>query len=347
MCKSFYLPHFFIVLAVFSCRKDPSVEPHEATLIDPDLPAGLPPMTVPADNPFTQEGIALGRKLFYEKRLSGDNTLACAGCHAPEAAFSDPRQFSEGITGALGNRNSMALINLGYNTSFFWDGRAETLEDQVLEPVPNPIEMHQNWPDAVAKLENDLTYQYLFFQAFGTHVIDSIKVSKAMAQFLRTMVSGNSRFDQSQQGLIALNSMEQSGAVIFFTEEGDCFHCHGGPMFSSLTFHNNGLDAVHNDHGRAIVTGDPDDIGKFKAPTLRNIAYTAPYMHDGRFATLDEVINHYSEGVHWSPTIDPNMKKADQGGLHLDPQQKAQLKAFLLALSDPEFVNNPDFSDPE
>jgi cytochrome c peroxidase len=317
-------------------------------------------MIIPEDNPMTVEGVELGRHLFYEKRLSGDNTMACAACHLPANGFSDPNQYSVGIDGEQGNRNSMALINLGWQNFFFWDGRSKTLEDQILEPVPNPIEMHQSWKDAVAKLNADVKYRNMFFRAFGEEGIDSTKVSKAMAQFLRTMISGSSKYDvmykfengytltAAEQAILPTVTPEQWGGYDLFKSlsGADCFHCHNGPLMQVQKFSNNGLDLTFTDLGRGAVTGNPNDNGKFKVPTLRNIALTAPYMHDGRFATLDEAIEHYSSGVHQSATIDPLIEFAFQGGVQLDAGEKNLLKQFLLTLTDNEFINNPKFQDP-
>lgn len=324
------------------------------------IPQGFPQMPIPSDNPMTVEGIALGRYLFYEERLSGDNTQSCASCHSPAAAFSDaPNQFSTGIDGLTGDRNSMALMNLGWGTSFFWDGRSPTLEQQILEPVTNPIEMHETWPNAIAKLQADEAYRQLFGSAFGGTEIDSLKAAKAIAQFLRTMISGNSRFDQALRFEIALTPEEQNGIQLTQLEGGfppdvpagqggaDCFHCHphGGGLFTDGVIRNNGLDAVFTDLGLGGITGLPQDMGKFKTPSLRNVALTAPYMHDGRFQTLEEVIDHYDSGGHASTTIDPNMKYTT-GGLSLTPQKKAELLAFLNSLTDMDFVTDPAFSDP-
>lgn len=343
---------------ILSCKKDKVSYTSTPYVID--IPTHFPDMPIPADNPMTVEGVELGRALFYEKQLSGDNTMSCATCHSPEYAFSDNDQFSAGITGQLGNRNSMALINLGWQNFFFWDGRAATLEQQILQPVPNPIEMHQKWPDAVAKLEASNDYQTMFFKAFEEPGIDSIKVSKAIAQFLRTLISAESKFDvmyKSQNG-ISLNSSEQAVLNTVTAEEwggydlfqdlngGDCFHCHNGPFMQVQKFSNNGLDDNFTDLGRAMVTQNPNDEGKFKVPTLRNIALSAPYMHDGRFQTLDEVIEHYSSGIHQSATIDPLIEFAFQGGVQLDANEKQLLKAFLLTLTDESFVNNPAFQEP-
>jgi cytochrome c peroxidase len=312
----------------------------------------LPEALIPANNPQTVEGIALGRKLFYDPILSGDNTQACADCHSPQNAFTDERQFSIGIDGIAGNRNSMPLFNMAWNfdAKFFWDGRAGSVEEQALGPVENPIEMHNTWENAVASLQATSEYPQLFAEAFGTSVIDRTLVTKAIAQFERTLISANSKFDQHLLGTATLTPSEMNGLAVFMDEtKGDCFHCHGNPnspLWTDNIFHNNGLDEVITDRGLGAVTGDPRHFGLFKSPSLRNLAYTAPYMHDGRFATLDEVINHYSEGLVFSETIDPLMKTIAQGGVQLSESDKADLKAFLLTLSDPSFINNPDYQDP-
>ena len=306
---------------------------------------------IPVNNPQTVEGIALGKKLFFDPILSGDNTQACANCHAPENAFTDISRFSNGIDGSLGNRNSMPIFNLAWNydEKFFWDGRVFSLEHQAFQPVTNPKEMKANWVDISLKLQEHTEYPTLFQQAFGASTIDSILVTRAIAQFERTLISANSRFDKHLLAEITLTAEELEGFNVFMDEtRGDCFHCHGNannPLWTDNIFHNNGLDAVVTDLGLGEVTGDPADNGKFKSPSLRNLAFTAPYMHDGRFNTLEDVINHYSEGLQSSPTIDPLMKKVAQGGVQLSPEDKINLKAFLLSLSDETFINNPDFQN--
>jgi len=311
----------------------------------------LPPK-IPGNNPQTIEGIALGRKLFYDPILSADGTQACADCHLAENSFTDSEQFSTGIDGSVGTRNSMPIFNVAWNfdEKFFWDGRARSLEDQAFGPVVNPIEMNNTWPNAVASLQGTNTYPNLFLEAFGTSTIDSVLVSKAIAQFERTLISGNSRFDRHLLGENVLTESEINGFNVFMDEsKGDCFHCHGSdlsPLWTDNIFHNNGLDASFSDNGLGDITGDPLDMGKFKSPSLRNLAYSAPYMHDGRFNTIDEVINHYSEGLVFSETIDPLMKTVADGGVQLSDEDKADLKAFLLSLSEPGFTTNPDFQDP-
>ena len=304
---------------------------------------------IPSNNPLTEEGVALGKKLFFDRKLSGNNTQACASCHKPQNSFTDNTRFSNGIDGVFGSRNSMPLMNLAWNFTdkFAWDGKELGLERQALEPVKNPIEMHGNWANVVEKLQQDPEYPTLFLRAFGTTTIDSSLVTKAIAQFERILISGNAKFDQYLLGNATLSLEELNGFTIFMDEEkGDCFHCHGSdnnPLWTDNGFHNNGLDSTFDDLGLGAVTGDPNDNGTFRSPSLRNLNFTAPYMHDGRFATLEEVINHYSEGLQFSSTIDPLMKKVNQGGVQLTPQEKLDLKAFLLTLTDPEFINNPDF----
>ena len=305
---------------------------------------------IPLNNLQTKEGIALGKKLFFDPILSGDNTQACVDCHAPENAFTDSARFSTGISGTLGTRNAMPLFNLAWNydEKFFWDGRSFSLEHQAFIPVRDPAEMRSIWADVVEELQKHPDYPQRFNEAFGTSKIDSTLVTKAIAQFERTLISANSKFDKYLLGQAELTPSELNGFKVFMDEEkGDCFHCHGSdknPLWTDNIFHNNGLDTSFSDLGLGEVTGDPADNGKFKTPSLRNLAYTAPFMHDGRFETLDEVINHYSEGLKNSSTIDPLMKKVNQGGIALTSSDKADLKAFLLALSDEEFIVNPVFN---
>jgi cytochrome c peroxidase len=349
----------FSFLFVFvACRKDKA--DYTPTPYQLKVPSHFPDMIIPSNNPMTVEGVELGRFLFYEKQLSGDNTMNCASCHMPQHSFSDANKYSVGIDGVFGNRQSMALINIGWENFFFWDGRETTLESQILEPVTNPIEMHQSWKDAIHKLNADVKYRNRFFRAFGEEGVDSVKATKAIAQFIRTMISSESKFDVMYkfENNMALSTAEQAmlstvdldewaGYDLFKSLNGaDCFHCHNGPLMRVKKFSNNGLDATFSDLGRGGVTQNPEDHGKFKVTTLRNIAFTAPYMHDGRFNTLDEVIEHYSSGIHMSPTIDPLIEFANQGGVQLDAQEKYLLKKFLLTLSDYNFINNPSFKDP-
>jgi cytochrome c peroxidase len=303
-------------------------------------------MIIPVDNPMTEEGVELGKRLFYDPILSADNSQSCASCHIQASSFTDNRRFSVGIDGEEGFRNAMSLINAGWLGELNWDGSAGILETQAFEPVTNPVEMHNTWPQAVNDLKNDPDYPELFFKAFGTYDIDSTHVSKAIAQFERTLISSNSRWDRYLRGEVQLSLAETRGFEIFFTEKGDCFHCHSTILFTDNDFHNNGLDSIFTDTGLNRVTGDPNDIGRFRTPTLRNVELTGPYMHDGRFESLEEVIDFYSEGVKFSPTIDPLMKNVDQGGVRLTRQEKNDLIAYIKTLTDTTFVTNPEYSNP-
>lgn len=346
----------FVLSFVFISCEDDGIDNYTRYSPTP-LPLEIPKIfsiniidpVIPINNPQTLEGVALGRKLFFDPILSADNSQACADCHSPANAFTDSDRFSEGIDGVTGSRNSMPLFNLAWNydEQFFWDGRSFSLEKQAFIPVTDPIEMHSDWKINANKLQNHKEYPDLFEKAFGISKIDSTYVTKAIAQFERTLISANSRFDKHLLGELTLTAPELNGFNIFMDEtKGDCFHCHGNannPLWTDNDFHNNGLDALIIDLGLGAFTGNPADNGKFKSPSLRNLPFTAPYMHDGRFATIEEVINHYSEGLQNSTTIDPLMKSINNGGVQLSDLDKIDLKAFLLSLSDSEFINNPNF----
>ncbi len=304
-----------------------------------ETPEGFPNMNIPSNNPTTVEGVALGEKLFKDSILSANNTQACISCHKQTSAFSDPNQFSVGIDHMQGTRNASVLINLGWNNSFNWDGSASTLEEQAFEPVVNPIEMHNTWTNVEEKLNESPEYLQLFKEAFNIDYIDSNHVVMAIAQFERTLISANSKFDRYLRGEEQLTASELGGYAIFNSEKGDCFHCHGTQMFMDNSFHNNGLDTEpFLDLGLSGVTGNSSDNGKFKTPTLRNIEFSAPYMHDGRFSSLEEVVEHYNSGGNYSSTVDPLMKKLGIG-LQLTNQEKQDLIAFLRTLSDENFIS--------
>lgn len=376
MKHKIYLIGIALISLLAACKKDdpdPTPNPPAAcadcgcetsdftntTPMDLELPAYVPPMPIPSDNPLTHEGVELGRYLFWDPQLSLDGTISCGSCHAQEFAFSDNNQFSTGVGGAVGFRQSMSLVNLAWANKFFWDARANTLEGQVFHPILDPIEMNETVLGVVEKLQDDPQYPPMFDAAFGSTCIDSVRIAKAVAQFLRTMVSFNSRLDQVLHGPEIFTQQEFNGYELFQLEGGDpadgqggqwgadCFHCHGGSFtfFTDHQLHNNGLDSVFSDPGAGGITGNPLDMGRFKTPTLRNVALTSPYMHDGRFQTLEEVVDHYDSGGVPSPTIDPFMKYT-QGGLQLSAQDKADLVAFLEMLNDEEFINNEAFSDP-
>jgi cytochrome c peroxidase len=341
------------MLLLHACAKtkdEPATyNPVAASIAVPDFVTSFAgDMKVPADNPLTVDGIILGRKLFYEKLLSNNNSISCATCHNQAEGFDDKRPFSQGTNGAFGNRNAMPIVNLAYSSRFFWDGRRNSLEGQAHDPVTNPIEMAEKWPVVVGKLQMSSNYADLFYKAFGTRIIDSTLVVKAIAQFERTLVSFNSRFDKYYYlgDSMALTAQEKNGLALF-TGKGMCDNCHRmNTLFTDNMFRNNGLDVAPRDGGLMKFTGLPSDNGKFKVSTLRNIAETSPYMHDSRFATLEEVVEHYSSGIKEnSPNLDEHMP-AFGSGLNLTPDEKSDLVAFMRSLSDTAFLNNAAFSDP-
>ena len=329
--------------------------------------ATFPLPDLPRDNPLTVERVELGRALFFDKRVSGNNSQACAGCHAPDKAFTDGRRTARGADGRLGSRNSMPLFNLAWKKEFFWDGRAKSLREQVLQPIQNPIEMHQSLTNLVAKLSairgrgpaEDQTpeatngpqlsgvtdYPARFTAAFGSPEITAEKISLALENYLLTLTSYDAKFDRVLRGEETFFPEEQRGFELFSGEfsprsgqfGADCFHCHGGPLFQSQGYANNGSDGALTDLGRERVTGRASDRGKFAVPSLRNVALTAPYMHDGRFRTLEEVVEHYATGIPRSPTLDPNLAKHPDGGVPLSAADKRALVAFLKTLTDAQF----------
>lgn len=360
MMKARFCVMLLMSVALFSCKEDKVPDPTPYAF---DIASGYPQPLQPVDNITTEQGVELGRRLFYDTRLSANNAMSCGTCHKQEFAFTDQNQFSTGINGQVGNRNSMSLVNLAFNQNqhFFWDGRAATIEKQVFEPVRNPIEMASNWTAVVQKIKAEEIYPPMFEKAFGSEDIDSSKISNAIAQFLRTIVSFNSRFDKWARGEGQLTAQEQNGLNLIQSQtKGDCFHCHNSAdkLFSRYGHTNNGLDpqsAWSNpnfDFGHYNVTGNNSDKAKFKVPTLRNVMLTAPYMHDGRFATMEDVlINHYLTGGQVSETIDPLMEYSPQimpnnPGLNLTPQDVQDIIAFLHTLTDTELTTNPQFSNP-
>ncbi len=301
----------------------------------------FPVPDLPRDNPLIEERVALGRALFNDTALSRDGTIACASCHQSASAFSDPRRYSIGVQNQVGKRHAMPLFNLAWKTSFFWDGRAPSLRAQALVPIQDPAEMNETLDRVTAKLAASPTYSRLFSAAFGSPEITAEKLGLALEQYLLSLTAYESKFDLAMRGKAALSDDEKRGFELFMTEYdprtgqlgADCFHCHGGPLFSDHQFHNNGLAAT-DDEGRYGVTHLEPDRGKFATPGLRNVARRPPYMHDGRFATLEEVVAHYSTGIHRSPTLDPNLAKHPQGGLRLSAADQRALVAFLKTLTD-------------
>ena len=349
-----------LLIVTQACTKDDKPLPaitHDTTPYALNYGAFPPPPIAP-DNQLTRQTVQLGRMLFYDKRLSGNNTQACASCHRQEHAFTDTARFSLGILGFKGGRNAMSAFNMAWNVNeYFWDGRVQLLRDQSLMPIQDSLEMHETLPNVVAKLKADKTYTDQFIRAFGTPDITPERISLALEQFMNSIVSVNSKYDRVLAGQETLSPSEARGRKLFFTEYNaffpdssgaDCAHCHSGFNFSNNQYMNNGLDeaAAQDDLGRENVTGNPMDRAKFKVTSLRNIALTAPYMHDGRFKTLEEVIAHYNTGLKASPTLDLALEQTRGTGLMLTPQDIADLKAFLLTLTDDDLLTNPEYASP-
>jgi cytochrome c peroxidase len=322
---------------------------------------------VPQDNPLTQESVELGRRLFYDPRLSGNNTVSCSTCHMQRLAFTDGRPTAVGVSGKPLAFNSMSLANLMWGPRhFFWNGRASSLEEQALVPIQHPDEMAQDLNELVKELGEDETYRELFDVAYGE--ISPATVAAGLASFQRTLVSSNSRYDQFLRGEIELSEIEEVGRKLFMAHPdakasrrgANCIDCHSQFLTSGFNtrfdgFTNNGLDTEENlPAGLQEVTGRPEHRGMFKVPTLRNIALTAPYMHDGRFNTLEEVLNHYDHGIRKSSTLSPLIMEADnlhkdsgdRISLNLNDRERTGVIAFLHTLTDEEFATAKRFSSP-
>ncbi len=343
-------------LLLIGCKKDKPDEnnwqPYNPTSVEIINPfSNFPDMEIPEWNKTSEEGIRLGRKLYYDNILS-TNGKSCSTCHPQNLSFTNP----------ISSPNEMDIlphINLGWNSEFGWNGGTKWLDSVALADLEEGnIFLNANNDSIKARFERHPVYQEMFWDAFGVLIIELSEperqkyISYALAQFMRTMIAGNSRFDRYLLGENVLTPEEIEGFNLFMREDkGDCFHCHGdsyNPLWKDNLFHNNGLNSAHIgvDQGRFLVTGDPTDMGKFKTPTLRNVELTGPYMHDGRFSTLEEVVNFYSTGLQNSPTIDPLMKNVTSGGAMLNPTEIGYIVAFLKSLTDYSFTTNSNLSAP-
>jgi len=366
-----------LLVAFEACNKNdkPIVkELYQPTPYEIEIPFGFPnKLNIPDDNPMTVEGVELGRYLFYDGRLSGrtnpDSLMTCASCHLQSRSFEAgidnpdfPGGHPVGLLGIQTHHVMLPLINLVWNHSgygwngFLWpdnpDENMRNLEDMVRLAVLAKDELDGDTTQVTHLFQNIKGYPELFRKAFGSDKITFKNIERAIAQFVRTLISSNSRFDKYMRGELQLTKSELQGYMLFTTEEGaDCFHCHGGfgnPLFSTHLFYNNGKDTVFSDPSdRFSITGDPMDIGAYKATTLRNIEFQGPYMHDGRYNTIEEVIDFYSHNVKWSPSISPLMHHVNRGGVQLTPTEKADLLNFIRSLRDDEFLTNPNYAKPE
>lgn len=324
-----------LVLSVFSCKRNDEVPKSSFTPYEIQIPKRFPPMEIPSYNAMSVERVALGRKLYYDPILSNDGR-ACASCHYQNIGFTSDN-FP--ITPVLPH------VNLGWSKNFLWKGEKTcSLEDMMM------YEVNEFFQTDINKLNADNTYRDLFFKAYNVQNITSQNVAYALAQFFRILNSGNSKFDKYRRGEAVLTPNERNGMITFFTEKGDCFHCHNEIFLTDNSFHNTGLDSTFDsfDKGRYDVTGDASDIGKYKTPTLRNCALRDRFMHDGRYTTLEQVIEFYNSGVHQnSPNIDPLMTLPfKETGLHLTQADKDDLLSFLKTFTDTTFINNPELSKP-
>ena len=344
MKSYFYIILIISVLPLVSCKKDVSGKPNPELPIDVDdsyiynTPSYFPALNYPNDNKPTRRKFELGKKLFFDKLLSKENAISCGSCHFQNLAFSDSVQFSIGSAGQLGERNSPTLTNIGYNSNFFWDGGVPTLELQALVPLDNHKEFDLPYDSLLLRLNNNSNYKQLFKAAFNEDATLN-NYTKALACYQRAFISGNSKYDDYfyRNNSKAFTASELSGFQLFINPTIGCNSCHSGFNFTNGGFENNGLSVNYKDAGRYKVTGYIQDLAKFKVPTLRNVALTAPYMHDGSFATLTQVIDHYDSGGQAHSNKSPKVKP-----LNLTTQQKTDLVNFLKTLTDDEFIKNQD-----
>jgi cytochrome c peroxidase len=329
-------------LLLAGCRAEDVAVP-EGPVPGSTLPANFPGPVYALDaNPPGQAAFALGRSLFYDARLSRDGSVSCGSCHQQFAAFANQgHRRSHGVGGQLGTRNSPALQNLRWKPNFFWDGGPNNIETLPLAPITNPLEMAETLPNVLRKLNADANYPRRFAQVYGLGPIDSYQLLRALAQFTADLTSAGSRYDQvvRGEGVATLSAAEQRGRVLVAQK---CASCHATDLFTDESFRNNGLSASFGaDSGRAHITGRASDVGRFKVPSLRNVALTAPYMHDGRFATLADVLAHYDHGVVVSATLDPVLRPtAGPPGIPLTAAEQADIIAFLHTLTDVAFVQD-------
>jgi cytochrome c peroxidase len=356
MKKSLYLFITLLILltGITSCGDCP-VSENDTPYTFPK-PSHFPSPSIPADNPLTVNKIKLGRMLFYDKALSEDQLISCASCHKQQLAFASDKALDTKVHGGTTKRNSMPLFNLVFSPNYFWDGRTNTLEATCLDALKD----EQNFQEGYIKsrLFGRYDYKELFKIVFNTENPTEDMVAKCLASFIRTMISANSPVDRGvKEGNVNkyLSAQAQQGKILFESEDGDCFHCHGAiqglPQMTDNLFHNNGLDSVqdpskYKDFGYGKVTGNASDNSKMRTPALRNLSYTKPFMHDGRIPNLDAVLEHYNRGVKLNVNIDVLMEKRFQGGINLDPVRTAQLKAYLLSFDDPDFISDTAFSSP-
>jgi len=336
---------FFAILIsniISSCKKD--IDIAGIQLLQQEIPDGFPqPVYNFEDNPLSKEGIELGRKLFYDTRLSADNQISCGSCHEQKAGFGTfEHDLSHGVFNSHTDRNAPVLFNLNWSTSFHWDGAFTSLKEEATQPILGHIEMGETFEGIKNKIKDDKEYQDLFKKVFNTSAIHPIYIVKALSQFTGSLVSANSKYDRVKKGTTTFTAQEESGYQIF---KANCATCHPEPLFTDYSFRNIGLPIDHHleDFGRMRVTGKKEDSLKFKVPTLRNTYISSNYMHDGRFGTLQQCISHYRTNVQAGPTLDPLLVN----GITLTNTQSDNLLLFLRALTDSNFIQDPRLSKPQ
>ncbi|HEY8402791.1 MAG TPA: cytochrome c peroxidase [Cytophagaceae bacterium] len=331
----------FLVVVLASFRTEYAYRPGKKNY-ELKIPVGFPKPYIPEDNQLTEERIALGKMLFFDPILSSDKKISCASCHIPQNSFTDSTRLSLGVNGAMGDRNSMPLINLAWSNSFMWDGGVPSLEQQILNPLTNHKEMNMKVEEVIDRLSSHPLYPKLFKKAYGTKP-DAASLFKAIASFERTLISANSKYDRFYYGKdrSVFNESEYRGYLLFNSEKAHCASCHSGFNFTNNTFQNNGLYKEYKDQGRYNITFDEADKGKFKVPTLRNVALTAPYMHDGSIETLEEVLDHYNKGGNDHPNQSMHVHRHEDE--KLSEEEKVDIINFLKTLTDESFINNPEF----
>lgn len=332
---SFGLLFFFIV----GCKKDVTKEISKFEFYTPTyFPS---PAYTFIDNDVRKIRFDLGRELFYSKDLSFDNTISCASCHAQTHGFADHNvALSSGVNGLLGTRNAPPIFNMAWQTHFMWDGGVNHIEIFSLAPITNPVEMNLPMNELIDKLNSSEIWKQKFKHAYGVNEVNDQALFRALAQFMSLIISDNAKYDAVRRGETQFSALESQGYQLF---QQKCASCHSEPLFTDNSFRNNGIDNQFADEGRKRITLDANDLGKFKVPTLRNIALTYPYMHDGRFFNLDQVLEHYSSEVQHSTTLDPSL----ENGISLSANDKKALIAFLNTLTDYKMINNPLFSEPK
>ena len=339
---------FFILLVMLtSCNDD-----FEGVPIDKDeeyrleIPAGFPALTFDSkEYPLTVNGIALGKKLFYEGKLSRNNTISCGFCHIQENAFTHHgHTVSHGIDNRMGIRNAQPIQNMAFLKNYTWDGVSHHLDERSLVPITTDFEMDSSIPEVIGKLSSDPNYKKMFKAAFGDEDITGDRILNALTQFMRTMISANSKYDQVKKGMTTFTNSEYSGKIVF---ENKCASCHSGELFTDESYRNTGMyyNSQYNDKGRYRVTLNDNDYMKFRVPSLRNVAFTAPYMHDGRLSSLEAVLNFYSDQVENHANLDPILKQDGHIGIPMNAQEKQFIIAFLNTLSDQQFITNPKFAE--